>query len=188
MQAATAAPTDFDDQLTRLLGRCAMADARALHELYDLVSPVLFACLIRILKRRALAEEVLQDVFVAIWQRAAQFQADRGRPMTWMISIARYRSIDLLRHERDAPVLVPEIPEHGNPDDEEKSSSAWLPPAGLFERCIELLSEPQRHCLELAFVDGSSHEEIAQLTGSPLGTVKSWIRRGLQSLKQCLES
>src|SRR5882762_7280168 len=102
---------DFDQQLQVLLDRCAAADASALERLYELASPFLFACLSRILRRRALAEEALQDVFVSIWQRAGQFSATRGRPMAWMMSIARYRAIDLLRHERHVPALVPDLPE-----------------------------------------------------------------------------
>ena len=90
-QAAAESPTEFDEQLLRLLERCAAADSGALQRLYELVSPILFACLTRILRRRALAEEALQDVFVSIWQRAGQFSATRGRPMAWMVSIARYR-------------------------------------------------------------------------------------------------
>src|SRR5947208_119785 len=106
-----ASSADLDEQLQALLDRCAAADPSALQRLYEVASPILFACLTRILRRRALAEEALQDVFVSIWQRAGQFRASRGRPMAWMMSIARYRAIDLLRHERSAPVLVPDLPE-----------------------------------------------------------------------------
>jgi RNA polymerase sigma-70 factor (ECF subfamily) len=190
-ESSAESPTEFDEQLLRLLVRCAAADSSALQRLYELVSPILFACLTRILRRRALAEEALQDVFVSIWQRAGQFSAARGRPMAWMVSIARYRAIDLLRHERHVPALVPDLPERlaAQPEAEsEQNSPAWLPPSGLLEQCLGLLTERQKHCLELAFVGGNSHEDISRLTGSPLGTVKSWIRRGLQSLRQCLEA
>ena len=180
---------DLDEQLLSLLDRCAAADSKALERLYELASPILFACLTRILRRRALAEEALQDVFVSIWQRAGQFRASRGRPMAWMVSIARYRAIDLLRHERSAPVLVPDLPERAESTDDSKDDSApWMPATGLLDRCLSLLTDHQRKCLELAFVRGNSHEDISRLTGNPLGTVKSWIRRGLQSLRQCLES
>jgi RNA polymerase sigma-70 factor, ECF subfamily len=184
-------PTEFDELLQSLLGRCAAADSNALQRLYELVSPMLFACVTRILRRRALAEEALQDVFISIWQQAAQFTAVRGRPMAWMMSIARYRAIDLLRRERFAPTLVALPPERRTIDVEpesESSSAAWLPSAESMQRCLALLSDKQTHCLELAFVDGNSHEDIARLMDSPLGTVKSWIRRGLRSLRQCLES
>jgi RNA polymerase sigma-70 factor (ECF subfamily) len=99
------------------------------------------------------------------------------------------RAIDLLRHERSAPVLVRDMPERAEPSDDSKGDSApWMPAAGLLERCLALLTDKQRNCLELAFVGGNSHEDISRLTGNPLGTVKSWIRRGLQSLRQCLAS
>jgi RNA polymerase sigma-70 factor, ECF subfamily len=186
---SAAQTSDLDQEFQSLLGRCAASDASALQRLYELASPILFACLTRMLRRRALAEEALQDVFVSIWQRAGQFQAVRGHPMAWMMSIARYRAIDLLRHERSAPMLVPELPEPGDPVEETREDvTPWLPAAGLLERCLGLLTQNQRNCLELAFVGGNSHEDISRLTGSPLGTVKSWIRRGLQSLRQCLEA
>ena len=185
----TSAQAELDEQLQSLLSRCASLDSAALERLYEVASPILFACLTRMLRRRALAEEALQDVFVSIWQRAAQYSAARGRPMAWMMSIARYRAIDLLRHERSAPVLVPDLPERADMSDDSRDDSApWMPAGGLLERCLKLLSEQQRNSLELAFVGGNSHEDIARLTGNPLGTVKSWIRRGLASLRQCLES
>jgi RNA polymerase sigma-70 factor (ECF subfamily) len=189
MNQARESITDFDEQLQRLLGRCASADSQALQRLYALVSPMLFACISRILRRRALAEEALQDVFISIWQQAEQFTPARGRPMAWMMSIARYRAIDLLRRERLAPALVAQPEDYRTNEPEAESASAtWLPSDELMTRCLGLLSNQQAHCLELAYVNGSSHEEIARLVGSPLGTVKSWIRRALRSLRECLES
>jgi RNA polymerase sigma-70 factor, ECF subfamily len=189
MNPATDADRELDERLTNLLSRCARRDGAALERLYRLVSPTLFACLVRMLQRRALAEEALQDVFITIWQRAGQYRAERGRPMAWLVSIARYRAIDLLRHERLAPQPVADLPPAAAPVDEvgEKASDP-LVGSGLLERCLALLTQQQRHCLELAFVGGNSHADIARLVGSPLGTIKSWIRRALQSLKACLES
>jgi RNA polymerase sigma-70 factor (ECF subfamily) len=191
MNPAAESLSEFDEQLQRLLDRCASADSQALQRLYALVSPMLFACITRILRRRALAEEALQDVFISIWQQADQFTATRGRPMAWMMSIARYRAIDLLRRERLAPMLAAQPEEYRSIDaelDSEGGSAAWLPSDELMKRCLGLLSNEQAHCLELAYVNGNSHEEIARLMGNPLGTVKSWIRRALRSLRQCLES
>jgi RNA polymerase sigma-70 factor, ECF subfamily len=184
---ATQTESDPDAQLQQLLSRCAAADATALERLYELVSPTLFGCLTRMLRRRSVAEEALQDVFVTIWQRAGQFRPERGRAIAWLVSIARYRAIDLLRRERLAPALVAQLPETPAAD-EETPEETWLPGAALLERCLELLTQQQRHCLELAFVAGNSHEDIAGLLGSPLGTVKSWIRRALRTLRTCLES
>lgn len=189
MTAAAEADSEFDARLTELLRRCAQSDGEALQQLYALVSPILFACLIRMLRRRSLAEEALQDVFVTVWQRARQFSPERGRAMAWLVAIARYRAIDLLRHERFAAVLVTDLPAGTAPGEESGDDpTAKLADASLLERCLALLTREQRHCLELAFVGGNSHADVARLVGSPLGTVKSWIRRGLQSLKSCLEA
>jgi RNA polymerase sigma-70 factor (ECF subfamily) len=167
-----------------LLLRCAARDPRALEQLYALVAPILFGLLTRMLRRRALAEEALQDVFISIWQRAGQYRSERGSALAWLIGIARYRAIDLLRHERGAPVLMPEPPES-----DVAAEVAEMPPAGeMIERCLGRLSSDQQQCLQFAYISGRSHQEIAQLTGNPLGTVKSWIRRALVSLRECLES
>ena len=168
-----------------LLQGCAARNPRALEQLYALVAPLLFGLLTRMLRRRALAEEALQDVFVSIWQRAGQYRSDRGGALPWLIGIARYRAIDLLRHERGAPVLMPEPP-----DPSPTGELAEEPPApgDLIERCLDRLTGDQQQCLQFAYVNGRSHQEISQLTGNPLGTVKSWIRRALISLRECLES
>ena len=188
MHPGSASDTEFDQQLQQLLGRCAAADAAALQQLYQRVAPTLFACLQRMLRRRSVAEEALQDVFVTVWQRAGQYRPERGRAMAWLLSIARYRAIDLLRRERLAPTLVPQLPERTAAEEEPQDELPPMPGAALMERCLSLLSQRQRQCLELAFVGGNSHQDIAQLLGSPLGSVKSWIRRALHSLKACLES
>lgn len=171
----------YDEELHSLLKRCAESDADALHRLYDLVSPALYACITRILRRPSLAEEALQDVFINIWQRAGQFNASRGRPKSWMMSIARNRAIDLLRRERETHPLEVE-PE--SPD----TTPSWLPSNELLKHCLDLLTGQQRQVIELAFISGATHQDIALVTGSPLGTVKSRIRRALRSLRDCLGS
>jgi RNA polymerase sigma-70 factor (ECF subfamily) len=176
------AAAQLDQELQNLLERCATSDADALHRLYELVAPLLYACITRILRQRVLAEEALQDAFINIWQRSMQFDAARGRPITWMMAIARNRAIDLLRRERALP---PEL--HSEPDLRD-SASNWRPASDLLMHCLELLTGPQRHVIELAFISGASHQEIALITGSPLGTVKSRIRRALINLRNCLES
>jgi RNA polymerase sigma-70 factor (ECF subfamily) len=175
---------DVDDaELTQLIAACAARNAQALRQLYDRTSPQLLACMVRILKRRALAEEALQDVFVSIWQRAGQFESRRGRPRAWLMSIARYRAIDVLRAERAELYREAEIEQL--PQLVTEGATDWS--GAALARCFEMLSADQRRGIELAFVDGASHADIARVTSQPLGTVKSWIRRGLASLRQCLE-
>jgi RNA polymerase sigma-70 factor (ECF subfamily) len=187
MQSAIAEPVVADAELEQLIAACARRDSQALRRLYTLVSPKLFGCMVRILRRRALAEEALQDVFVSIWQRAAQFDASRGRPWAWLISIARYRAIDVLRNERVElyrEAELEDLPELAVTPDAASADSRWT--AEALTRCLGSLSAEQRRGIELAFINGRSHAQIAQTIGQPLGTVKSWIRRGLKSLRECL--
>jgi RNA polymerase sigma-70 factor (ECF subfamily) len=172
-------------ELAQLLQRCAAKDSAAFRTLYDKTSPILFARLLRLLRRRSVAEEVLQDVYVRIWQRAVQFEAHRGRALAWMVTIARYCAIDLMRRERMTLVSddsLAEIPDDAAPED------GGVEKPNNFDFCIGQLNETTRACLTLAFVDGRSHDEIAQITTNPLGSVKSWIRRGLLALRECLSS
>lgn len=179
-----------DDDVEALLGRCALRDEDALADLYRLVSARLLGVLLRMLKDRALAEEALQDVMVRIWQRADQFVAYRGRALGWIVSIARYRAIDLLRTQR-AHIALDDAPEESL-EDPAASEVIELTSSQRSRRalddCLRRLTPEQRRCLSLAYVDGYSQDEIATTISSPLGTVKSWVRRGLASLKRCLDS
>jgi RNA polymerase sigma-70 factor (ECF subfamily) len=178
-----------DGELERLIADCARRDARALRALYDLTSSQLLACMIRILKRRALAEEALQDVFVSVWQRAAQYESRRGRPWTWLVSIARHRAIDVVRSERAElfrEAVIEELPQLVSVDESTANGTSEKTAAAV-ARCLGRLTTEQRRGIELAFIDGYSHAEISKVTGQPLGTIKSWIRRGLLSLRDCLQ-
>jgi RNA polymerase sigma-70 factor (ECF subfamily) len=137
------------------------------------------------LRRRAVAEEALQDVYVRIWQRAAQYEMGRGRALAWMVTIARYCAIDLMRRERVMLVSDDSLAETA---DESAAEAGGLEKPNNFDHCIEQLNDNTRKCLTLAFVEGRSHDEIARLTVNPLGSVKSWIRRGLLALKECLSA
>ena len=172
-------------ELAQLLQRCAARDPAAFRSLYDKTSPILFARLLRMLRRRAVAEEALQDVYVRIWQRAAQYEMGRGRALAWMVTIARYCAIDLMRRERVMLVSDDSLAEIA---DETAAEAGGLEKPNNFDHCIGELNDNTRRCLTLAFVEGRSHDEIAQLTTHPLGSVKSWIRRGLLALKECLST
>ena len=181
MQTIESLPPEIE--LAQLLQRCAAQDPAAFRQLYDKTSPILFARLLRMLRRRSVAEEVLQDVYVRIWQRAAQFEMGRGKPLAWMVTIARYCAIDLIRRERVSLVSDDALEEVA---DESGSEPGAFDKPNNFDFCIGQLNENTRKCLTLAFVEGRSHDEIARVTANPLGSVKSWIRRGLMALKECL--
>jgi RNA polymerase sigma-70 factor (ECF subfamily) len=188
----TATATDNLDgaQLERLLSRCALRDRAAFAELYTLASPRLLACLLAILRRRDLAEDALQECFVRIWRRADQFDAYRGRAIGWLVSIARYHAIDLVRAGRSTVALSDAmsatLDDPGAQQPFEIAESA-LTDATL-QRCLEQLSAEQRRCVVLAYSHGYTHDDLAARLASPIGTVKSWVRRGLQSLRRCMQT
>jgi RNA polymerase sigma-70 factor (ECF subfamily) len=178
-----------DDPLVGLLARSASGDSVALRTLYERTAPQLFSVLLRILHRTDLAEEALQDVFVNIWRNASSYRTQRGRPMAWMIGIARYRALDIrrsLKHEAKNEDVA-EVQERLPAENADVLSQADLSAdTQRLTECMRLLSPDQDRCIRLAFLDGLSHEEISRTIGSPMGTVKSWVRRGLQALKACL--
>lgn len=176
-------------ELEQLIARCAAGDSAALKLLYQNTSAQLFGVLKRILLRADLAEEALQDVYVSIWRNAKDYRASKGAVFTWMTSIARYRAIDIKRSRRREVSF-------GSPSDyigEEHDATADLASlAGLdadvarLKFCLEQLGVMPRNAVCLAYMNGLSHDEVATALGSPLGTVKSWVRRGLEALKGCL--
>jgi RNA polymerase sigma-70 factor (ECF subfamily) len=186
-QAATA------DPLEAQLAAIARGDRRAFAELYAATSPKLFALLLRMLQRRDWAEEALQDCYVRIWQKSEGYAPERGAPLAWLTTIARYRALDLLRARR------PEVTESSF--DEEKPSpleraddGAASPEEGAMQRegigrlddCMQNLAEEQRKSVLLAYYEGYTHSELARRMKAPMGTVKSWVRRGLLQLRDCM--
>jgi RNA polymerase sigma-70 factor (ECF subfamily) len=179
--------------LQALLSRVALGDRSAFRQLYDATSAPLFGVAIRIVNRRDRAEDVLQDAFVNVWHRAGTYAAGASQPMTWLTAIVRNRALDMLRSEtlRTTESL----------DDEETGETKEPPddrpdPLGLLEQaadalsirgCLAEIQGPQRQCLALAYYHGLSHSEVAARLAAPIGSVKVWIRRGLERLKRCLD-
>jgi len=192
-------------ELAQLLGRTGLGDRRAFAELYDKTSGYLFGVVLRIQRDRAVAEELLQEIYVTLWRSAAGFDAARSQPLTWLTHIARNRAIDSLRRAEAQPRTVSVTGTAGADDDEADEAQRRLveavpdEAAGPFDllsqagearqlgRCMEHLSAAQRQSVALAFYDGLSHAEVAERLHQPLGTVKSWVRRALLALKSCLD-
>lgn len=174
--------------LARLLSQCALGDRGAFEHLYHATSPKLFAIAARILNSEALAEECLQDAYVKIWHRAGDYRPHLASPVTWLVTIVRNGALDTLRRNRRQIVL--QDPEHLDFLMDEWRTAPG--PEGLdndsdrLRECLDLLGEDQRRCLEIAYFQGLSHAEVAEKTATPLGTVKTWIRRGLEQLRKCL--
>ena len=187
-------------ELAALLARTALGDRAAFARLYECTSGHLFAVVLRVQRDRAQAEDLLQEVYVNVWRAAAAFDAARAQPLTWLTSIARNRAIDSLRRQQTQPQLLSSTRDDEDDDDSpdavERATDDKPGPLELLDRasdarqltqCMNGLSATQRQSLALAFYDGLSHAEVADHLRQPLGTVKSWLRRALQSLRQCLD-
>ena len=199
MKTAPADWTQRSRELAQHLSRAALGDRQAFKQLYDATSPHLFAVLLRIQRDRAVAEDLLQEVYVSAWKAAASFDAQQSQPLTWLTHIARNKAIDSLRRAQAQPRLETvhaDSDDDDRPDLDQRMADDGPGPAELLERasdarqlahCMQGLSAQQRQSVALAFFDGLSHAEVAEQLREPLGTVKSWVRRALMTLKTCLE-
>ncbi|GJE39660.1 sigma-70 family RNA polymerase sigma factor [Methylobacterium persicinum] len=176
-----------DEDCARLIAGIAREDRAALRALYEATAPKLLGIILRIVGDRGAAEDTLQEVFVRIWQRAGSYDAASGTPLVWLAAIARHRAIDRLRQDRSARVAPLEdgwIERLPDPWDGE----ADLADRDALVRCLDRVEGPQRECLVLAYCEGWSREELAERHGKPVNTIKTWLRRGLLSLRGCLEA
>jgi RNA polymerase sigma-70 factor (ECF subfamily) len=174
-----------EPDLATLIERCAAQDRAALRLLYDRQAARLYGVALRLTRQSALAADVVHDAFVAIWQRAASFDPDRGSATSWLVSIVRHRAIDIIRR-RDREILGETLPEAADSDPDPLARLVASDDAAALHRCLGTLEDDKRRMLLLAFVDGLSHSELAVKLAIPLGTVKSSIRRALAALKLCL--
>jgi len=175
--------------LAAALARIPAGDRTALQTVYRLTSAKLFGVALRILGERSEAEDVLQDVYLTVWRKAADFDAARASPMTWLIAIARNRAIDRLRATRRGRHMEPietaaELADGGPTAD---SALETAQQNARLHECLGGLAGHERQALRAAFFDGNTYEELAQRMNVPLGTMKSWIRRAMIKLKACLE-
>ena len=191
--------SDRSHELSALLARAGLGDRAAFATLYERTSSHLFAVVLRINRDRGQAEDILQEVYVNVWRAASGFDAAQSQPLTWLTSIARNRAIDSLRRAQTQPQFqMTSASQDDEGQDVYDEVAAETPgPLELLSRasdaralsdCMRDLSAQQRQSVALAFYDGLSHAEVAEQMRQPLGTVKSWVRRALLSLKNCLES
>lgn len=176
------------EELIDLMSRCGQGDRNAFNQLYEATSPKLFGIALRMLTRRDLAEDVLQDSYISIWHHAADYRPDKAAVMTWLITIVRNKCLDILRALPNESSL-----EEG--DDFDDWAASDLTPleaatqnsqARALVNCMHLLQPKQRQAIALSYFYGLAHEQLSTQLAQPLGTIKTWIRRGLQSLKSCM--
>lgn len=181
--------TSAADGLAVAIVAVAAGDRAAFERLYRATSSKLFGVCLRVLPDRDEAEDVLQEVYATVWRKAEQFDASRASAVTWLAMIARNKAIDRLRANPSrlhaAPIeWADNVPD---PAPSPLSVTEHVTDSTRLNTCMEQLDTRRRSLIRTAFFDGATYEELAARIGSPLGTVKSWIRRGLQQLRACLE-
>lgn len=179
---------DAREELARLLQRSGRLDQQAFAELYRRTSAKLFGVCLRMLRERGEAEDVLQNVYIAVWRRAESFDSARAGAMTWLITLTRNQCIDRLRQHREAPlddVIADNLmdPAPGPSAHGEASQQRQR-----LEQCLDTLAGQQKTAVRAAFFSGATYNELAARADVPLATMKSWIRRSLIRLRTCLEN
>jgi RNA polymerase sigma-70 factor (ECF subfamily) len=177
------------EQIESMIGRVALGDRAAFTQLYDATSAKLFGVSLRVLNNRAAAEDAMQDSFVKIWKNAGRYQSNGLSPMTWLITIARNTAIDRLRATRkghvdiDTPGL--ELAATGAGPEQMAIATGE---ARRLTACLDTLEEDRGAALRGAYLDGQSYADLAQAFSVPLNTMRTWLRRGLISLRECMSN
>ena len=170
-------------QIGAALVRCASGDRTALRVIYDAEAPRMVGVARRMLRRQDLAEEAVQDTFMRVWRSARTFDPQKGAARTWLYAILRNCALSILRDEGRF-TSDDDAADQAAPMTE--SAVARLPETNALRRCLERLDPQRRAVVVLSYVHGLSHGEVAGKLGVPLGTVKSWVRRSLVSLQECM--
>lgn len=190
--AVSGTAADPDAELRALIERIAQRDEAALRTLYERTSPRLFGLAMRVLRQRDTAEDVLQESFLTVWRVAVDYRASLSPPLAWLGLIVRSRALDALRKRASSRTGVTQeyddAMEHGTegegngPLDAADASQQ----AQALHLCLSRLEARQREVVSLAYLRDLSHSELAQQLAIPLGTVKTWVRRGLEQLRGCM--
>ena len=170
-----------------LLERCAKGDPKAFRGLYDHFASRLYGVALRITRNPALASDAVHDAMLQVWRNAARYDPERGNAEGWLVSLVRYRALDIAR-KQGREITGVDLPEQIDEEPDVLSRLVADAQGSALRICLEGVEPPRRHLVILAFIEGLTQSEIAQRVGQPLGTVKSSIRRALLALRACLDA
>jgi RNA polymerase sigma-70 factor (ECF subfamily) len=174
------------DDLASLLARVSLKDRVAFSKLYLQSSPKLFAVLLRILRHRSEAEDALQEVYVKIWHRADRFRSEQGKPETWLTAIARNHAIDMLRARKPQSSSIDEAYDLASDEIDPETAAVNRSEGNRIDTCMQTLESDKADAVKRAYVDGLSYQELAESYNIPLNTMRTWLRRSLLKLRECL--
>ncbi|SDG61414.1 sigma-70 family RNA polymerase sigma factor [Pelagibacterium luteolum] len=175
-------------EITQLLSRVALRDRAAFKALYDRTSAKLFGVTLRILSNRTEAEDALQEVFIKVWQRAEGYRPDAASPMTWLITIARNHAIDKVRARRSGHTDIEEAFDLADSGMNPEQSAINTDDGNRIDDCMKSLKPDRAEAVRRVYVEGESYNELADRLAVPLNTVRTWLRRSLLALRECLEA
>ena len=176
------------EHIENLIARVALGDRAAFNALYQATSSKLFGVTMRILSNRQEAEDALQEVYVKVWNRASSFAPGGYSPMAWLVSIARNQSIDVIRQRRGGHVDIEEAFDLADTAPLPEQVTVQKSESREIARCLATLEADRANAVRGAYLDGQSYEELAQHYNVPLNTMRTWLRRSLMKLKDCLEA
>jgi RNA polymerase sigma-70 factor (ECF subfamily) len=176
-----------DRKVSGLIARTALGDRASFSALYDLTSAKLFGVCLRILKDRAQAEDALQEVYIRVWRRAGSFHAGKASAMAWLVTIARNQSIDMIRARQPAAVEFDEAPDVADQDPDPEARAVLSGEGRRIEACLGELEADRAAAVIGAYVEGLSYQELAEQNAVPLNTMRTWLRRSLMKLRECLD-
>ncbi|MCY0093233.1 sigma-70 family RNA polymerase sigma factor [Hoeflea ulvae] len=174
------------DDLSGLIARTALGDRAAFSSLYSQTSAKLFGVSLRILKDRAQAEDALQEVYIRIWRRAGSFRVGQASAMAWLCTIARNQAIDMIRARQPATLDYDEAPEVADPAMDPEARAVLGGESQRIEACLGQLEAVKAAAVVAAYVEGLSYQELAEHNAVPLNTMRTWLRRSLLKLRECL--
>jgi RNA polymerase sigma-70 factor (ECF subfamily) len=172
--------------IAQLLARTALRDRAAFTQLYQRTSAKLFGVALRILKDRGEAEEALQEVYVKIWQRADRYSAGGYSPISWLVAVARNHALDRLRSRKPMADVIDSALEIADLGPNPEQAAAQGEERGRIDSCLNELEQEKADAVRGAYLDGYSYEELAERAGIPLNTMRTWLRRSLLKLRECL--
>ena len=186
-RAPAAQHNGAEPDLSNLICRVALQDRRAFDQLYQLTSRKLFGVALRMLKDPAEAEDAIQEIYVRIWQKADRFRPGEAQPMSWLIAIARNLSIDRLRRRKPVSVPINEATDVADPMPGPDVVTDQSKQRSRLDDCLSKLNARKAEAVKSAYVEGYSYQELADRFEIPLNTIRTWLRRSLLSLRDCLK-